>query len=98
VCGTCGQSPGAFYDRKTRRVRDLSCGDTRVYLEVELRRVCCRSCGTVKQEKLPWLADNPFYTKRFAFYIGRCCRSSTIRDVACKPMAVDETRRRVWCD
>jgi len=36
----------------------------------------------VKQEKLPWLADNPFYTRRFAFYVGRRCRSSTIRDVA----------------
>jgi tetratricopeptide (TPR) repeat protein len=36
----------------------------------------------VKQEKLPWLADNPFYTKRFAFYVGRRCRSSAIRDVA----------------
>jgi transposase len=44
--------------------------------------VCCRRCGTVKQEKLPWLADNPFYTRRFAFYVGRRCRSSTIRDVA----------------
>jgi transposase len=36
----------------------------------------------VKQEKLPWLADNPFSTKRFAFYVGRRCRASTIRDVA----------------
>jgi transposase len=63
-------------------VRDLSCGDTRVYLEVEIRRVHCRSCGVVKQEKLPWLANNPFYTKRFAFYVGRRCRSSTILDVA----------------
>lgn len=36
----------------------------------------------MKQEKLPWLADNPFYTKRFAFYVGRRCRSSPIRDVA----------------
>lgn len=65
-----------------RRVRDLSCGDTRVYLEVEVRRVQCPRCGAVKQEKLPWLADNPFYTKRFAFYVGRRCRSSPIRDVA----------------
>jgi hypothetical protein len=24
----------------------------------------------VKQETLNWLADNPFYTKRFAFYVG----------------------------
>ena len=36
----------------------------------------------MKQEKLAWLADNPFYTKRFAFYVGRRCRSATIRDVA----------------
>jgi transposase len=36
----------------------------------------------VKQDKLPWLADNPFYTKRFAFYVGRRRRSSAIRDVA----------------
>ena len=71
-----------FYDRKTRRVRDLSCGDTRVYLEIELRRVHCRSCGAVKQEKLPWLANNPFYTRRFAYYVGRRCRSATVRDVA----------------
>jgi len=63
-------------------VRDLSCGDTRVYLEIDLRRVWCRSCGTVKQEKLPWLADNPFYTKRFAFFVGRRCRSATLQDVA----------------
>jgi len=34
-----------------RRVRDLSCGDTRVYLEVEVRRVLCSRCGAVKQEK-----------------------------------------------
>jgi transposase len=39
-------------------------------------------CGKVKQERLAFLADNPFYTKRFAFYVGRRCRSSTIKDVA----------------
>jgi len=63
-------------------VRDLSCGDARIYLELEIRRVRCRDCGKVKQEKLPWLAHNPFYTKRFAFFVGRRCRKETIRDVA----------------
>jgi transposase len=63
-------------------VRDLSCGDTRIYLEVEVRRVACRSCGTVKRERLEWLADNPFYTKRFAFFVGRRCRVATVKDVA----------------
>lgn len=54
----------------------------RVYLDVEIRRVFCRGCQKVKQEKLDWLADSPFYTKRFAFYIGRRCRDSSIQDVA----------------
>ncbi len=54
----------------------------RIYLEVEIRRVDCKSCGKVKQEKLDWLADNPFFTKRFAFFVGRRCRAMTIKDVA----------------
>jgi len=71
-----------YRDRKIRRVRDLSCGDRRVYLDLEVRRVRCRNCGKVKREKLDFLADNPLYSKRFAFYVGRRCRSATIKDVA----------------
>jgi transposase len=36
----------------------------------------------VKREGLEWLADNPLYTKRFAFFVGRRCRESTIQAVA----------------
>ena len=46
--------------------RDLSSGNTRVYLEFEVRRVLCRCCGKVKRERIDFVADNPFYTKRFA--------------------------------
>jgi transposase len=60
-----------WYDKRVRQVRDLSCGDARIYLELEVRRVQCRSCGTVKREQLAFLADNPFYTHRFAHYVGR---------------------------
>jgi len=63
-------------------VRDLSCGDTRVYLEIEVRRVLCRASGKVRRERLEFLADNPLYTKRFAIFVGRRCRVSTIKDVA----------------
>ena len=47
-----------------------------------MRRVQCRKCGTVKQEKLSWLANNPFYMKRFGIYVGRKCRAMTVQDVA----------------
>lgn len=36
----------------------------------------------MKQEKLSFLADNPFYSKRFAFYIGKRCSTSTVKDIA----------------
>jgi hypothetical protein len=71
-----------WYDRKVCRVRDLSCGDTRIYLELEVRRIDCSRCGKVKREQLDFLADNAHYTKRFAYYVGRRCRSATIKDVA----------------
>jgi hypothetical protein len=35
----------------------------------------------VKRERLDFLADNPLYTRRFAYYVGRRCRSATIKDV-----------------
>jgi transposase len=60
----------------------LSCGPLRIYLELEVRRVACVRCGGVKRERLGWLADNPYYTKRFAFYVGRRCRDTTIKAVA----------------
>ena len=36
----------------------------------------------MKKEKIGWLADHPFYTQRFAYYIGRRCREAAIKDVA----------------
>jgi len=81
VC-PCGRQYRSFYDRKRKRVRDLSCGGFRVFLDIEIRRIKCVSCGTVRQESLSFLADNRSYTKRFAFYVGRRCRASTIKDIA----------------
>jgi transposase len=82
VCGVCGQAYWTHYDKRPRRVRDLSCGDKRVYLSFWLRRVSCSWCGTVKNEGLDWLADNPLYTKRFAFFVGRRCHDTAIKVVA----------------
>jgi transposase len=60
----------------------LACADHRIYLDVEVRRVDCRQCGAVKRERLDFLVENALHTKRFALYVGRRCRSGTIRDVA----------------
>jgi len=54
----------------------------RIFVELELRRVACRSCGAVKRERLDFLADNSRYSKRFAVSVGRPCHSSAIKDIA----------------
>ena len=81
-CSACGTVHWGWYDRSIRRARDLSNGDTRIYLEFEVRRVDCRSCAQVKRERLSFLADNTHYTERFAYYVGRRCTAATIQDVA----------------
>ena len=74
-----------WYDCRLRRVRDLSSAGFRIVLELEVRRIECGACASVKRERLEFLADNPHFTKRFAFYVGRRCRQAAIRDVAKKP-------------
>jgi transposase len=71
-----------WYDRTTRRARDLASGGMQIYLEFEVRRLVCRCCGKVRRERLDFLAENPLYTKRFAWFVGRRCRTSTVKDVA----------------
>ncbi len=104
MCGTCGTAHRTWYDRKRRRVRDLPCADHRIYLDLEVRRVDCRHCGTVKREQLDFLVENALHTKRFARYVGRRCRAGTIRDVAAelhlnwqavKRLEMDSTREQL---
>jgi len=79
-------------------VRDLSCADHRIYLDLEVRRVDCRRCGAVKCERLDFLVDNALHTKRFALYVGRRCRSGTIRDVAAELHLDWQTVKRLEMD
>ena len=48
-----------------------------------MRRVDCRRCGSVKRERLDFLADNAYFTKRFAFYVGRPLPAGI--DPRCRP-------------
>jgi len=63
-------------------IRDLPCGNLSIYLQVEIRRVQCKKTGKIRQEPLDFISDNPFYTKRFAYYVGWRCSQSPISAVA----------------
>jgi transposase len=49
----------------------------------------------VKTERLEFLLENALHTRRFARYIGRRCRSSTIRDVAAEENLDWQTVKRL---
>ena len=52
-------------------------------------RACSRAGGSNCTARLrAHLADNPLYTKRFAYFVGRRCRQASIADVA-KELALD---------
>jgi transposase len=76
----------------------LPCADHRVYLDVEVRRVDCRRCDAVKRERLDFLLENALHTTRFARYVGRRCRSGTMRDVAAELHLDWQTVKRLEMD
>src|SRR5271170_7050770 len=97
ICSCCGRVQMGWYDCRLRRVRDLSSAGFRIVLELEVRRIECGACASVKRERLEFLADNPHFTKRFAFYVGRRCRQAAIRDVA-KELKLDRIIRLELAD
>jgi len=76
----------------------LPCAAHRIYLDLEVRRVDCRRCGAVKRERLDFLVENALHTRRFALYVGRRCRSGTIRDVAAELHLDWQTVKRLEMD
>lgn len=80
--GVRSSALGLVRSHDTADTRPVPCGRYRIYLEFEARRVFCRSCQAVKREALEFLGESPFYTKRFAYYVGPRCRSATIKDIA----------------
>ena len=82
VCGSCDRIQTGWYDQTRRFFRDLSSGDRHVYLGIMVRRVDCRVCGGVKREKIEFVLDDRFYTKRFGYVVGRRCREGTVQSVA----------------
>lgn len=49
----CGK-PAAGYDHSRRRWRHLDLAGTTLWLEADIWRVQCRSCGRVRTEQVPW--------------------------------------------
>ena len=80
-CSCCGESVRLkrFFTRRT--LRDLSLFDKKAFLVFDEYRVNCPDCG-YKVEKLSFASPWARMTERFADYVARLVRISTVKEVA----------------
>ena len=57
-CPHCEGKDLVFRKGKVRRFRSLDFGRVKVYVEVEIRRIYCKSCGKTHYEKLPFITSD----------------------------------------
>ena len=98
VC-PCGWKTWAYYDGSRRRWRHLDFGASRVYIEADVFRVDCRSCGRVRTEQVPWARPNARHTRDFEDVVGwlaqRADKSTVARLLRCSWEAVDNIAKRL---
>ena len=66
VCAVCGQTGRQLqiHDRRVKRWRHLDLGSSRCWIECELRRLRCPTCG-VRLEPVPWARPGAAHTRDF---------------------------------
>ena len=70
----CGYSTRSCYDRKVRRWRHLDMGAMKVWLEGEIRRLDCKTCGRVVTEEVPWARPRARHTRDFEDVVAWLCQ------------------------
>jgi transposase len=80
-CSGCGEPVGQTFQFRQRRLRDLSIIERKSFLVFDEYRVLCPRCG-LKVEQLAFAAPWARMTMRFAEYVARMVRISTVKEVA----------------
>ena len=93
LCCPCGLRSRARYDSSRRRWRHLDFGACKVWLQADVHRVCCRGCGRVRTEQVPWARPGARHSSDFEDVVGwlaqRMDKTSVARLLRCTWEAVD---------
>jgi transposase len=65
-----------------RVFKTLPVGRRQVELVIDIPRLCCRRCGTVRQPRLEFADPKKHYTKSLERYAAELCSIAPIKDVA----------------
>lgn len=98
----CGFSTAARYDTARRRWRHVDLGNTKLWLEADIRRLECKRCGRVRTEEVPWARLGARHTRDvedvIAWLVQRTDKTTTATLMRCSWEAVDHIVRRVVAD
>ena len=90
------------YDRSLRRWRHLDLAASKLWLEAEIWRVDCRSCGRVRTEEVPWARPRARHSRDFedvvAWMTQRTDKTTTATLLRCSWETVDRIVGRVVAD
>jgi len=81
-CAACGSGDVIGKGKKKRTFRTVPIGGKPVWLELDVPRVQCRSCGILRQVKIGFADRRVTYTRSFERYALELSRQMTIKDVA----------------
>jgi transposase len=82
ICSGCSAPAESVHSASRRCVRDLRLGAHDVVLELQQRRVRCRTCAGTRIEALEFVDRHQRVTKRLARYIADLCRRLSVKAVA----------------
>ena len=83
LCHHCEQAVATVHSQGHRRmIRDLDLAGTQVWLQVDYRRIWCRSCDGARVEQLSFCDTGKRVTHRLARYVHDLCKVLTVKDVA----------------
>jgi transposase len=98
----CGSVTRARYDVSTRRWRHLDAAACRLWLQADIARIDCRSCGRVRTEEVPWARPGARHSRDFEDVVAWLCQRADKTTVSqlmrCSWKAVDAIVRRVVDD
>jgi transposase len=81
-CPDCGGNDVHRRGGLRRTLQHLPIGGKPVFLELEVARVHCSVCDTIRRVNVPFADERRVYTRAFARYVLELRRSMTITDVA----------------
>ena len=88
-CHACGRPAQTVHSATRKFVRDLSLAGFALLLQIEYRKIWCRSCGGVRVEQLEFVDTHQRVTHRLAAYAAQLCKAGLSVEAVARHLDLD---------